>query len=446
MRKAEIAAKIGISKNTMSRYIQGSHPVPNHIRQRFADVLGIPEALLFPPQVSPSPQQHLSLLQASMNPSGVIIQSEKGRFDITQKEEEGFMDPARRNILMKTVTAAAVFAGEQLAAPSAQELVERLSRIFGSAPPHLIDKQSVEYLQLRLERSWADQRARHLPPQALLRYLLKDLSELTNLLERSLPLSLRPRIVTITGATALLAGILSYEAWNDAQSQSFYQIAINAARETENPALEAVAWGWNSLLAQYSGHPEQALHYVQHGLISQAQVHQEIVGWLAAIEAELYATLGNARASLQALQRASEIKGEPGRNWGETFWAHFEPSQYRGYQGICYLRLAQNEPAKRRYVDRAQEVLQGTLEELDRSTRHRRPTLIVDVATTYALQDKKEQALQYALQAAQSLSETRFISRVPVLRLQSLQAFLCHVGASPTELGALDAAMKHLSL
>ncbi|QBD75759.1 hypothetical protein EPA93_06970 [Ktedonosporobacter rubrisoli] len=108
--------------------------------------------------------------------------------------------------------------------------------------------------------------------------------------------------------------------------------------------------------------------------------------------------------------------------------------------------MAQNEPTRRRYVDQAQEILQGTLEELDRSTRHRPPTLIVDVATTYALQGKKGQALQYALQAAQSLSETRFISRVPVLRLQSLQAFLCHVGASPTELGALDEAMKHLPL
>jgi hypothetical protein len=83
--------------------------------------------------------------------------------------------------------------------------------------------------------------------------------------------------------------------------------ALLCARNAEHPALTAWIHGLQSLITYWADRPREALQYAQAG-----QAIDGIAGtvniWLASLEARAWSALGNGQASLQAIERAVDLR------------------------------------------------------------------------------------------------------------------------------------------
>src|SRR5581483_4136247 len=152
--------------------------------------------------------------------------------------------------------------------------------------------------------------------------------------------------------------------------------ALKAAQVAFNHDLWAVGLGRMSLLLIYWEHPQKALPLLQEA--KQLTVRSDRIRcWLAAVEAEVHAHLGDALACDKALTVAKALAArEP---LGEDCYATgFNPSRLAGYEGACFLRL--------RHPDRALPALQQAVALLDPQAIRRRSTLLTDMGIAYAQQ------------------------------------------------------------
>jgi hypothetical protein len=97
-----------------------------------------------------------------------------------------------------------------------------------------------------------------------------------------------------------------------AQGKAFHQAALAAAQEAEDRFLTVVSWGRISLACIYGKSHPDALTSIQTAR-SLADKHSTpmILGWLAAIEAEIQAHLSQAELCLQALEHAECFDNQP---------------------------------------------------------------------------------------------------------------------------------------
>jgi tetratricopeptide (TPR) repeat protein len=124
------------------------------------------------------------------------------------------------------------------------DMVERLSRAL--TIPFSIDEQTLRYLEGRVGNYWQDRNDVILPARELLPYVIEDLHKVTTLLEGSLLPTARIHLCSIAGEAAMLIGELYFDISKHAQARAFHDIAISAAHEANNAALEAVAWARKS--------------------------------------------------------------------------------------------------------------------------------------------------------------------------------------------------------
>src|SRR6266566_4724711 len=160
------------------------------------------------------------------------------------KREEQEMDRLRRQLLqgILRVTGASVIAPYSTLLNS--DSVERLSRAL--TRPASLDKQTLHYLERRIGNYWQDRNDVILPAQDLLPYVIEDLHKVTALLEGSLLPTVRVHLCSLAGEASMLVGELYYDMSNYAQARVFHDVAIIAAHEANNMALEAVAWARKS--------------------------------------------------------------------------------------------------------------------------------------------------------------------------------------------------------
>ncbi|MBA3824220.1 MAG: helix-turn-helix transcriptional regulator [Ktedonobacterales bacterium] len=123
----------------------------------------------------------------------------------------------------------------------------------------------------------------------------------------------------------------------------YYQVAKEAALEGENFLLAAVCLGKMSSLPIYSNKALEALPLLREGKMhAQKQGARTTKAWLAAVQAEAYAKLGNVSACMRELEEAEvELsKDGPDMLYYET---HFDEGRLYGYKGACLLLL--NKPS-----------------------------------------------------------------------------------------------------
>jgi tetratricopeptide (TPR) repeat protein len=132
--------------------------------------------------------------------------------------------------------------------------------------------------------------------------------------------------------------------------------------------------------------------------------------WLACVEAEVHANLGDKSASRSALREAMCTSHVPmsGDDWG---WSRFDDAGRAGFRGVCMLRLGQ--------YDEARESLQEGLTILDPSERQRRLTLMIDISQAYAKEGAIEEACANAREAMRMAADLK--SPVKTQRIQPLR-------------------------
>jgi len=336
----------------------------------------------------------------------------------TAYELEGStMDQLRRQILEQAlkVTSVALFTSHERVLST--ELGERLTKVLTS-PSH-IDEKTLLYLEKRMETYWQNRNDVALPAWNLLPYVLEDLHKVTSLLEGSLQPTTRTRLCSIAGIAAMLVGELYYDMRNYAQARVFQKIAIEAAHEANNAALEAVAWGRNSFAWTYDGKPDEARESIQQAHHLVWSVNGTVRSWLAAVEAEIQSNLGEREGCLSALNEAATIEDQK-HHQRDCYWIHFDQALFAGYQGASFLKLSNL--GHKDLVRPAQTALEDALDVLDPAMKRRQPTLLIDLAGTYAHQENIEQACAYAIQAINIA--THIHSRVLYQRLLTLRSTL----------------------
>jgi tetratricopeptide (TPR) repeat protein len=153
-------------------------------------------------------------------------------------------------------------------------------------------------------------------------------------------------LCSITGATALLVGALLYDMSYYAEAREFYTAAIKAAQEANNPRLEAVIWGWMSFAWTYENNPRAALTCIQQARrLAAGKANTMVCAWLAAVEAEIQANLGDLDACLLAFEGTASLEDQLSSH-EESYWIHFDRSLLAGYKGVCFRRLYRPEDGR----------------------------------------------------------------------------------------------------
>jgi transcriptional regulator with XRE-family HTH domain len=286
--------------------------------------------------------------------------------------------------------------------------------------PSTIDERFLDYLEARTAQYWQDRHGAMLASSDLLGFVIEHLQRVIDLLEETLLPSVRIRLCCIASGIAQLAGHLLFDMGNSAQARTFHHLAVIAAQEGGHQALEAVAWGRMSFTWTYSQHATEALSCIQEARrLAARSVNSVVRAYLAAVEAEIQATLAQRAVCLEALDAAEEVEDRQYPK-EEVYWLHFDRSRLAGYQGICFRRLYHPDDARTQsFLNKAQQALTDALSLLELTRIQRRPTFLIDLASTYAQQGDVDGAYEHATQSLSILAQTK--SQTTVKRLLTLR-------------------------
>lgn len=338
---------------------------------------------------------------------------------VTSELETGDMNPSRRKLLQQTpgLVGTALMASHELLDPS---LLERLARVL--TKPSSIDEKTLIYFETCTANYYRDRHTATLASHHLLGYVLEHLQRLTTLLEEPLYPAIRLRLCSIAGEVAMLAGELLFDMRDYSHARDLHQLATVAAREANNHLLEAIASGRIGFTWLYEGNAQAGLPFLQEALRLALQTGDITVqAWLAAVEAEMQANLGNQLASLHALDEAECIDREEGSK-DKDYRIHFDRSLLEGYKGTCFLRLSTFDHADNQLLEKARCALIEALALLNPTMVRRQSTYLVDLAGVYAQAGEVELASKHAIEAL--TLTTTMKSGVVLQRLLTLRTSL----------------------
>jgi transcriptional regulator with XRE-family HTH domain len=232
---------------------------------------------------------------------------------------------------------------------------------------------------------------------------------IVHLLKHPLPSAPSRHLCALAGEIAQMLGQMLFDVRELALAWPYYTMSVHAAQAAGDQELWATGLGRMSLLLTFDGRPQQGLALLDRAKHFDLQ-SARIRCWLAAIEAEAQAHLGNVSACLQALERAKQIQArEP---LGEDRYAvGMNASRLAGYEGACFARLQQ--------PSRALPALQHAMDLLDAEAIRRRSSILTDMGLAYAQQGEVWEACRVAGEALVITAQTRSLrvfSQVRTLR------------------------------
>jgi hypothetical protein len=240
-------------------------------------------------------------------------------------------------------------------------------------------------------------------PYAVLAPARSHLATLTQLLEAGgQPDGTRRRLASLAGETAILLGWLTADDGEHATAQGYYQAALDAAREAEDPALGAYAIGSASTLPAFRASPDHTLYLLAEGRYGFRAAHAtpSTRAWLASLEADAHAKARREVEAWRALDRAAEaLDGAVGEEPRPRV-QFFDAVRLAGERGVVSVRLGAADDG-RRALDEALRQLGPGLKIQSR--------LLTSLARAHAGQGDVDGACHLALEslAIARASETR---------------------------------------
>jgi DNA-binding SARP family transcriptional activator len=237
----------------------------------------------------------------------------------------------------------------------------------------------------------------------LLQFVLRHLQQVTVLLSGSLLTSTRIRLCAIASELTQIAGWTLYEMQAFAQAQAYYEMALVAAREAENPLLEAIALARMSRIFKYCAKKEAILPALQYARrLLKNQSDSPIYSWLCAEEALAYARSKRSYESFKTLEQVTQIF-QPNDLDGDPYWVGFEANVKAGFFGSCYTALQQFEQAEVSYREALAQISPASRI----NPKHRRSLLSVNLATILLRQEAVEEACKLGQDALVLISQSK---------------------------------------
>jgi tetratricopeptide (TPR) repeat protein len=209
------------------------------------------------------------------------------------------------------------------------------------------------------------------------------------------------------------AGLVCCDQREFPASRSYYRLATELAHEAGDPLLGAFAFGsLSSNLLTEVGDRSGAVSLLERARRLAARDGSSMTeAYLAAVEAEAQSKLGDAGASLRALDRIDGAldRNDGGKDLPWLYW--FDPGVIAGWKGQSYLRLGR--------LGDAETLLATALSSWDRSFVRDRAITLVDLASVRLRQGEPDECCRVAgeaLDIAMATSSPRLVQRVRGLR------------------------------
>ncbi|QBD75798.1 hypothetical protein EPA93_07170 [Ktedonosporobacter rubrisoli] len=295
------------------------------------------------------------------------------------------MDRLRRSMLQLLIGA-----GSSIALPELSDTWERLA--YALHNPYRIDETAMTKMEQLTNLYWELYRGA-IAKIDLLSGLQGHLSTVAKLLHVSQPTPLLHRLAKVASNTAQIIGEIYLDTEDTEQAVKYYQFAIEAAKEANNPTLQALALGRKGFVFMHAGLPQQALPLLREAY-TQAEGGKatgKSLGWIVMMEAEALSSLRSAE-TLVAIEKTETVLSQ--ENSGEdTKWTGFNSAALSAYKGACLLRIHQPEQAR--------HLLFRALQDLPPGPTRRESLILADISKSFILQGEIEEACK---QATQSLS------------------------------------------
>ncbi|MGH3779431.1 MAG: helix-turn-helix domain-containing protein [Pseudonocardiaceae bacterium] len=269
-------------------------------------------------------------------------------------------------------------------------------------------------------------------PAALLTPVAAHVRMATAALGREHTAAQRRRLLRNLATVATLAGRLAYDDLGDAaSSRSYYSVAVDSARETNDHQAAAIALGYTAQLAHVEGMTAAAMNH-----LTAALAHTEhaptVAPWLATIQATIYADSGDHAAAADALHRAEPTTSSPATQ--PPSLADHGPAHLVAATGHVHLRAGNHSAARAALI--------AALDQLLPTARRARILALTDLAMTELHAGDLPTACRHAITAADLLHLTPYATGTT--RLRAFRATAARP-IGPRALRALDEHLTHLA-
>jgi tetratricopeptide (TPR) repeat protein/transcriptional regulator with XRE-family HTH domain len=233
--------------------------------------------------------------------------------------------------------------------------------------------------------------------------VLEHMRTVTDLLRGPQPAGVRRQLCVAAAEVSQLAGWLLFGIGQHEAAQSYYRVSLQASREAGDRALGAYVIGGMSFIPTASAKPDKALQYVKQAQRTATDGSPATLrAWLAALESELQASLGNAAATRTALDKAERAADDAGDEERPTWIEYFDRGRLAGFAGVCHIRLDR--------PDEAIAPLHEALELLPESSVKHRSVLLTDLATARVKQGELDEGLRLAGESLEIATRMKGIS------------------------------------
>lgn len=226
----------------------------------------------------------------------------------------------------------------------------------------------------------------------------RQLSVLTEGLTASHTPDTRRRLCELIGDLFQLAGEIYFDSDAYTDAAHCYSLAAQANKEAGAYDQWACAMTRHAYLSVYERHFSAAapLLDLAASLAARGDRSMSTGHWVAAVQAEVFAGLGDFDACQRALDAAEEVEGLSGaiHNGG---WLRFDGTRLAEERGTCYVTLGR--------PDLAEAALTDALEQAP--SLRRRAGILTDLAVVGAQQRDLDQVIAYADAAMGHARETR---------------------------------------
>jgi transcriptional regulator with XRE-family HTH domain/tetratricopeptide (TPR) repeat protein len=348
---ARLAAELGVSETTLSRWENGRQQPTLRHQQRLCEVLDMDSV--------------------ELGFKGDILQVG------TRRE---FMRQV--TALVGTATMEAVL---DVGGPDA---LDRFSLAVGR--PTRVDRATVQHLEM--VTATHRQLYHHLSSLELVDAVTGHLRGVTRLLRGAQHRVLRRRLAAIAGETAGHAAWLFHDLGDQKLTERYYVDAAIATRKAGDPALDAYVSGFKSLVRVSQGEPKAALALARAARQAGARSATATTrSWLVGLEAQALATLRESKACFLALRQAETAIGQARAEEDPPWMYGFDEARLAALAGTCYRQLGK--------ISAAERTLHEALAALDPSCTRRRSEVLLELALAQLEKEDIDEACRFAGQS-----------------------------------------------
>ncbi|MBA2680736.1 MAG: helix-turn-helix transcriptional regulator [Ktedonobacteraceae bacterium] len=244
--------------------------------------------------------------------------------------------------------------------------------------------------------------------------MVGHLQTITQMLNSSLLPSIRKRICVIAGKLAMSLGGMNLDLKTLPAALGYYQVALNAAHESEDQSFLHVALGRLGFFYMYANEPHNTVLLLEEAShVRREHIDPSFQIWLTLVEAEANALLNNEEQCKRTLDHAKSSFIDKGIS-KDSYLVDIDGSTIDAYEGACYIHLGQGQQAL--------PILQSAMAKLPSNLLPRRAMITADIAAAYALQGEVEQSLSSIQQASSIIVQTK--SAMALERTQKVRSYL----------------------